>query len=222
MIGLYVINMNCPKCGQQLSDGSTFCKFCGCHIENNLNGSKQNKSGFDIQSYSKYIIAVVVVIIVFLGVRTPLGGADKGGFSSGEEAAQAFIKAMYDKDVEAYLNCFPEETREQRRSEIEEQLQVELSGVPMDIYHLDSPYRFLTIPDPWIINFYISDITEMSQEDIEFFKNMYSNMKEQKAVLINVDQINGFVTRGTDFYIGVGKLGNKWYVLEPSSIIWYF
>ncbi len=100
--------MYCPKCGEEIKDGSKFCKHCGSQIKqknavNNAASNNVNTSSNDDEKTKKIIIgvliaAIVVLAIVFVGFGTGLFNGDSSGSatagSQSQQAAPSSSKAV--------------------------------------------------------------------------------------------------------------------------------
>ena len=121
--------MFCPKCGNELPEGAKFCATCGKQIikEGAVESRLQNKSSNEV-AWKKLIIIGVIAIVAILAIvliikaiskpsdsketgktETIFSKNTKSGFDSYEDAIDALFTAAYNKDVEAVVNCFPEE-----------------------------------------------------------------------------------------------------------------
>ena len=121
--------MFCPKCGNELPEGAKFCATCGKQIikEGAVESRLQNKSSNEV-AWKKPIIIGVIAIVAILAIvliikaiskpsdsketgktETIFSKNTKSGFDSYEDAIDALFTAAYNKDVEAVVNCFPEE-----------------------------------------------------------------------------------------------------------------
>ena len=92
--------MYCPKCGEEIKDGSKFCKHCGSQIKqknavNNAASNNVNTSSNDDEKTKKIIIgvliaAIVVLAIVFVGFGTGLfNGDSSSSATAGSQSQQA-------------------------------------------------------------------------------------------------------------------------------------
>ncbi|WP_407382037.1 zinc-ribbon domain-containing protein [Methanobrevibacter sp.] len=86
--------MYCPKCGEEIKDGSKFCKHCGSPIKQrnaaNETSSNVNVSSGDDDKTKKIIIGVLIVAIVVLAiVFVGLGTGMFNGDASDAQAQQA-------------------------------------------------------------------------------------------------------------------------------------
>ena len=110
----------CEKCGAQLEEGAKFCTNCASPVGGSApaagNGPAAGynpvpgynpaprKSGsgklIGIIGGAVAAVALIVVVVILL--------VSGGGHGSPEAVAEAFIQAAADRDVDAYLDCFPE------------------------------------------------------------------------------------------------------------------
>jgi hypothetical protein len=79
--------MFCPKCGEEIKDGSKFCKHCGSEIKKNNNANSTTttvtKQPNNDDRNKKIIIgvlvaAIVILAVVFVGFGTGLFNGDSG------------------------------------------------------------------------------------------------------------------------------------------------
>ena len=220
--------MFCPKCGNQVQDGAAFCSQCGFRFsEGKANLSSQS----DIRKIQEYIVnnkktigiafAALIIVLIIIKVLSGGGNSQSGGFSSYEKAAEGFIAAMEAQDKQQYLECFPKEMRANISEGIERQLALEQTGGNRDF---DSPYRFFLVTDE-NISYTVLNYEDMDQDDIELYNDKYG-YKAKEGQTVNMEMsvsypfMGGTATRSSNFSIPVGKIGKKWFVLEPSSIRW--
>ncbi|MCR5236293.1 MAG: zinc ribbon domain-containing protein [Lachnospiraceae bacterium] len=212
--------MICPKCGNEIKEGMAFCSKCGNPVKaagnQNSIGTGQVNNGFNITKYKKYIvIAIAVIIIIVVGKKLMGGTSVSGGFSSLEDAVNAYISAMEDRNVEEFLNCFPKDLREDISK-----------GIDASYFDngdtIHSPYKFMQAEDGYLEYSFVGS-KDMSQEELDSYNNKYNyNAKEGKFVEIkfshSFESMGGIVKRSNTVTVPIVKIGKKWYALEPADI----
>lgn len=206
--------MFCQKCGNEIKEDMLFCPKCG----NQITGSKtmsnsvagKTVSKFNLMDYKKYIIiAIAIVLVIVLGKKILGGLGSDGGYSSFEEAAEAYISAMESKDAEGFIKCFPKDLRENVSK-----------GIEASYGH--SPYRFMEAEDGYL-NYSYQGCKDMSQEELDLYNEKYSyKAKEGKYVEIKFSHsepfMGGTATHSNSVTVPIVKIGRKWYALEPEDI----
>lgn len=104
--------MFCPKCGEEIKDGSKFCKHCGSEIKKNNNANSTTttvtKQPNNDDRNKKIIIgvlvaAIVILAIVFVGFGTGLFNGDSGNANANAQPQQSNVQNS--KSVS--MNSFP-------------------------------------------------------------------------------------------------------------------
>mgnify|MGYP001622885548 CR=1 FL=1 len=108
--------MFCRNCGSEMADGLNYCPKCGTPIVNKAamspskaaeqKGKKKNKGTLVLGLLSAFLVTILIlqnlsIIPLFLSNQTK-----EKGYSTPEEAAEAFADALSDKNVEKALSCF--------------------------------------------------------------------------------------------------------------------
>ena len=222
--------MFCPKCGNEIAEGTMFCKQCGYMVS----GEKPQKTVISPESlkkvsrdYKKIIIGVVAVIAVVVIAKMLMGGS--GGFSSYESVVRAYISAMENKNESEYLKCFSKNMQQDIKEGIEYQMSLEEEGgvitkgeLPEGWYAHHSPYRFLYPGNNYDMEYAIEDIEEIPSKDIEGYNEKHG-YKAKNGYYVSIklwENVSGPLTRPSHIKLPVGKIGSKWYVLEPQEIHW--
>lgn len=104
--------MFCPKCGEEIKDGSKFCKHCGTKIKpkSNGNGGTPGPVVNNDDRNKKIIIgvliaAIVILAIVFVGFGTGLFNKDAP--KSTNSASQAQPQSSAPSSTPVSLSSFP-------------------------------------------------------------------------------------------------------------------
>ena len=224
--------MFCPKCGNQLPDGSAFCLKCGFRIAGVSGGGSAQQSNNSMSDFVRRhkkgcIIAVVAVIALIFILRIVSGRSGSasvnGGFSSPDDAVDAFTKAMLDQNEGEYLECFPETMRDDISEGIDQQLYLEQTAA--NSRDLQSPYRFFLADEDENLAFTVQSLEDMPKEDIEGYNENYGyEAKEGKIANVQISNSQslgaGTATQSNNFTVAIGKIGRKWFILEPPSIPW--
>lgn len=224
--------MFCPKCGKELADGMIFCTACGYRMpeagNNIITQDKTVKWSEPVHKNKKLITiiaaaAVVVVLVVVLLGKIGKSSSDNTGFDTCDDAVNSYVMAIENKNKDSFVACFSPEQRESVEKGIIEWRKSLETNFP-DVM---SDYRFLIVPDYRKILCTVGDKESLSKEEIDYFNsNDYGyTVKEGYKVEIEVAQsweaYGGTVIRGDTPTLYVGKIGKKWYVLEPISTNWY-
>lgn len=123
--------MFCPKCGNELPEGAKFCAVCDTRIIKAAveESTVAQQGGTGNRSTAKKtillgaiaLVAILAIVLIFKVINKPSDSQETGknetiaskntesGFDSYEDAIDALFTAAYNKDVEAVVNCFPEE-----------------------------------------------------------------------------------------------------------------
>lgn len=98
----------CANCGTKLEDDAKFCAGCGAPVNAGggfgpapVNPRKPVNGkliGILCGAGAALILVIALVVVLVVG----------GGYSSPEAVAEAAVKARYDGDSGAYLDCYPE------------------------------------------------------------------------------------------------------------------
>ena len=217
--------MRCPKCGNEIDEGSVFCKHCGNRIGEKTDNSPGTGAATSLVSdmsiiskYKKPIIAVVAIVIVVFLAKTIFGGS---GNSSYKDVVENYINSMKKCDVQGVLDCLP--ASEQNNYETIDLVTRELVGNGSQIGIVDSPYEVM---------YQVGTAEEMTKEELESFSTDGEKVKEGYKVTVNVTQnldgitiegmpIGGYEVKSKDYTMYVGKIGKKWYVLRYMEFTYY-
>ncbi|WP_407416176.1 zinc-ribbon domain-containing protein [Methanobrevibacter sp.] len=108
--------MFCPKCGEEIKDGSKFCKHCGTQIKSKTAGDKppkpvQSSSGDDRNKkiiIGVLIAAIVILAIVFVGFGTGLfNNASPNAKGAGQVQSAPAQNSNAPSSASVSLNSFP-------------------------------------------------------------------------------------------------------------------
>lgn len=245
----------CPKCGWQILREPV--------VEN----IQENKVPQKVESGKIILITVIAIAVILVailiankiksrsdyetvsrvnteGVETNRAddpkmdtSKEERGFSSYEDVIDALFTAAYDKDVEAVINCFPEEMESYakklynvHRSTIngswsEDVLNYMTSGFfAFEMLNLDNKY--------W---YEIVDKTELEQSCLWGMASLFTRDRLQEeygltfeeAYVVEVKSMGeydteefGKIALGVNSFFEVAKIGERWYVLRLDSNPW--
>ena len=132
--------MECPSCGKEINEGSSFCTSCGAQLESIPSpGGKPSRSWKPILVTG--IVLVVVIAVVLVLVFTVFTGDGENGPSTGssdpEAAVVAFLAAIEDQDVDALVEAIDPGFIDELKDEYGQQYEELLKGfflllVPVD------------------------------------------------------------------------------------------
>lgn len=80
--------MICPKCGGEIEDSKSFCKFCGCNIEEALREKEKGKK----KKNKKWFLAVIIILAMLLSLCFMFFGIT---------GSERYIKYNFKKAVES-------------------------------------------------------------------------------------------------------------------------
>ena len=233
--------MFCPKCGNELAEGAKFCAVCGEQIvkEAAVASTLQNhttKGAAGKKPILTGVIAVVAILAVVLiinAVRKPSDSQETGkngtifskedGFDSYEEVIDALFTAAYNKDVEAVVDCFPEE-------------------IQSDAIQLYNDYRnttgnsnalffmFMNMNPDNEYSYEIVGVTKLEQNEIDELQTKYGiTIDEGYTVEVqsvgkfyqdDIPGLEGYVTTFPKGHPIVAKIGKSWYLVEGDDSLW--
>ncbi len=212
--------MLCSKCGKELEEGAMFCKYCGNLVSKEDGGNAGAGTSGRVpanapQGSRKYLIPIlcVAVVLIFIVGRKALSeiSANGNGFSTYDDAVRALVSAMEHRDEEEYLQCFPKAVRGKISSEIADQAARE------NRRYISSPYQFLFVEPGYAMNYSILSSGAIAVNEIDAYNSKTGcHVTEGKYVSINVSHSDGNYSYGKPIKAFVGKIGKKWYILEPA------
>ena len=250
--------MFCPKCGNELPEGAKFCAACGKQIikEGAVESRLQNKSSNEV-AWKKPIIIGVIAIVAILAIvliikaiskpsdsketgktETIFSKNTKSGFDSYEDAIDALFTAAYNKDVEAVVNCFPEEMEPYVKQLYNAYRNSSESGWSGDNLNYTTG-KFFNFEKLNMDNEYwyeIVEATELEQSDMLDKSSVFTKDKLkteygltfENAYIVEVKSMGkyytelldqaGYTTDGCRGYFEVAKIGKKWYVLRVDEV----
>ena len=92
----------CENCGAKLEEGAKFCDSCGNPVNEESDPKKSGNGkliGIICGAAGAAVLAVVLILVLVLG---------GSGYSSAEDAAEAYVQAYIDCDAEGMLDCYPD------------------------------------------------------------------------------------------------------------------
>ena len=256
--------MFCPKCGNEITKDTKFCSKCGWQIvketvvEREPEDSASKKA--DVGKIILIAVISIVVIVIALLVANKIGHSgtetaneestqdstqDKGlieakeerGFASYEDAVDALMTASYAKDVEAVIECFPEEMESYVKQLYNEYRSGNFSDLEVGFFGFTK-----LNPD----NEYYYKIREAVEYDPSQKYSYFTALSEdvlRTEYGLNVDEIymidmssrgkyytymlteeGGYMDDGVRSYLEVAKIGNKWFIVQPGYLwnnFWY-
>ena len=250
--------MFCPKCGNELPEEAKFCAACGKQIikENAAESRLQNNSSNEV-AWKKPIIIGVIAIVAILAIvliikaiskpsdsketgktETIFSKNTKSGFDSYEDAIDALFTAAYNKDVEAVVNCFPEEMEPYVKQLYNAYRNSSESGWSGDNLNYTTG-KFFNFEKLNMDNEYwyeIVEATELEQSDMLDKSSVFTKDKLkteygltfENAYIVEVKSMGkyytelldqaGYTTDGCSGCCEVAKIGNKWYVLRVEEV----
>lgn len=245
--------MFCPKCGNELAEGAKFCAVCGEQIvkEAAVASTLQNhttKGAAGKKPILTGVIAVVAILAVVLiinAVRKPSDSQETGkngtifskedGFDSYEEVIDALFTAAYNKDVEAVVDCFPEEMESYVKTLYNAYRTAEQSGGWSGDnlnYETGMFFRFEKLNMDNEYWYEIVEATELEQSIMSDKPSVFSKDELQAEYGLTIDEAyivevrsmgkhyveqfgeTGYATDGSRGYYEVAKIGKKWYLLR--------
>lgn len=232
----------CKNCGSEIK-GTKFCTKCGTKVEEapappamefpadigsmsfGMPEKKKSKGGL-IAIIISAVVVVALVATYFLWGDQILGmfGGGKGGKSSPESVAEAFMGAFKKCDAEGIVDLMPKEVV---KKSVEEEFDGDKEEMIKDIQDaLDKAKD--SIEDQGVkmskIKYEIVDVEDVDEDDIEELNEALKDqdvdltIKDAKTVEIELS----YPSEDEDedetvpLKIGVIKIGNSWYLLSPE------
>ena len=231
--------MFCPKCGKENPDGARFCAACGkafevaepvapaevtataetpaapttsasttpSTIENFIDKVKALWAKKEVK-IGVAIAAVAIIAIILLS-----GG---GGASSPEGAAENFMDAMIDCDIEEMIECMPPQISDKMLD------MLDMSGMGTEMIEQKMRQEL-----PANVSYNVLGKEVIDEERIGVYESELSEVARQLGETdYKVEIEEAFYMEVICYYDGdsdsenltVGKIDGKWYVLEPDII----
>ena len=232
----------CKNCGSEIK-GTKFCTKCGTKVEEapappamefpadigsmsfGMPEKKKSKGGL-IAIIISAVVVVALVAAYFLWGDQILGmfGGGKGGKSSPESVAEAFMEAYKKCDAEGIVDLIPEEVV---KKSVEEEFDGDKEELIKDIQDaLDKDKDLIEDQGSKMskIKYEIVDVEDVDEDDIdemnETFKDKDVNLKVKDAKTVKIELSYTSEDEDEDetgtLKIGVVKIGSSWYLLHPG------
>lgn len=170
-----------------------------------------------------------------------VGSSKEGGFDSYEDAIDALFTAAYNKDVEAVVNCFPEEMESYVKKLYNAyRTAAEESGWSGELlnYTTGAFFAFEKLNMENEYWYEIVETTELEQSWMYEKPSVFTRDELQTEYGLTFDEayivevksmgkyyseqfgMTGYMTDGSRGYFEVAKIGGRWYVLRLDDAVW--
>lgn len=251
--------MFCPKCGNELPAGEKFCAACGTQIikeateESTVTQQGNTEKGSTVKKTILLgviaLVAILAIVLIIKAINKPSDLQETGktettapkntksGFDSYEDAIDALMAAAYNKDLEAVINCFPEEMESYAKQLYNEYRAGNISDFevvfwgftkldPDNEYYYNireaveydpsqEYYYFTELSEDVLRTEYGLNVDEIYMIDMESRGKYYTYMFTEEG---------GYMDDGVRSYLEVAKIGNKWFIVQPGYLwdnFWY-
>ncbi len=167
-----------------------------------------------------------------------VGSSKEGGFDSYEDAIDALFTAAYNKDVEAVVNCFPEEMESYVKNLYNAYRTAAESGWSGELlnYYTGVFFAFEKLNMENEYWYEIVETTEPEQSHIYEWPSVFTRDELQTEYGLTFDEayivevksmgkyyseqfgMTGYMTDGSRGYFEVAKIGGRWYVLSLDYV----
>lgn len=245
--------MFCPKCGNELPAGEKFCAACGTQIikeateESTVTQQGNTEKGSTVKKTILLgviaLVAILAIVLIIKAINKPSDLQETGktettapkntksGFDSYEDAIDALMAAAYNKDLEAVINCFPEEMESYAKQLYNEYRAGNISDFEVVFWGFtkldpDNEYYYNIREAEYDPNGRY-DVPVLTEDVLQAeyglnVEEMYMVGVESRARYYFED--GGYDDEGMLAYLEVVKIENKWYIAQPSFLwdqSWY-
>ena len=208
----------CAACGAELAPGAAFCTSCGTAVAApkaakapmQLKLSKKGILGIIAGAAGALLIGLIILLICLLSGN------------SEEDAIDLYFQASCYADVDAALECYPEEfmdalmeAQDMKKSDLKEELKDELEEAE-DEYGDFVRYEFEIV-----------DEDEIDEEDIEYYVEMIEEYYDVKLKVTAAKEVEiEYVIEFEDDEIEdeavfvLVEVDGSWYIFQADSILY--
>ena len=208
----------CSACGAELAPGAAFCTNCGTAVV----APKAATAPLQFKLSKKGILGIIAGAVgaVLIGLIILLIGALSS--NSEEDAIDLYFQATCYADVDAAMDCYPEEfmkalmeAQDMKKSDLKEELKDELEEAE-DEYGDFVRYEFEIV-----------DEEELDKDDLEYYVEMIEEYYDIKLDITAAKEVEiEFVIEFEDDEIEdeatfvLVEVDGSWYIFQAGSILY--